>query len=123
MTNTTDTAESASTDRRHHDRRAVRIDATLTRIGGRSLVDHVRTFDLSEGGAGIVASKPFNVGDVVVLGIVAGSLSIDYQGLVVGRRAGDAGTQVLNVAFKTVDPQSVVDLRRIIELHAGPDTS
>ena len=55
-------------ERRRHARVPVQLDASLTRIGVNAHDEPVKTVDLSEGGAGIVGTDRFNVGDVVVPG-------------------------------------------------------
>jgi hypothetical protein len=105
--------EGTQVDRRRHERVPVALDATLTRVGGRGYVEPVQTVDLSEGGAGILATETFNVGDVVVLSVGSQGMSVDYQGLVVGRRGQDDG-QLLNLAFKTLPAEAVKALERLL---------
>lgn len=109
--------EGSVTERRRHERVPVRLSATLTRVGRRAQVEDVATVDLSEGGAGVEASEAFAVGDVVVLSVAAEGVSIEHQGLVVGRRPADAeGRTVVNIAFKTMSDQTLRSLRRLLAL-------
>ena len=109
-------------ERRQHERVPVELQATLTRVGGRGYSQDVRTVDLSEGGAGIVAPDGFNVGDVVILTVGSVDVEIGYQGLVVGRRE-DAPTedgQVLNIAFKTMRDEMLRSLQALLARHGAP---
>jgi hypothetical protein len=114
-------------DRRRHPRVPVRLTATLARIGTLAHVEEVDTVDLSEGGAGIMASDRFQVGDVVVLTVGSEDVDIGYQGLVVGRHPADEetgrGRQLLNIAFKTMRDDTLRSLQRLLQTHGtGPAT-
>jgi hypothetical protein len=97
------------------------MTATLARIGSLAHVEQVDTVDLSEGGAGIVGSGRFQVGDVVVLTVDTDDLGIGYQGLIVGRHeadgSGEPGRQLLNIAFKTMKDDTLKSLQRLLTRH------
>ena len=113
-------------ERRRHPRVPVQLAATLARIGTLPHVEQVDTVDLSEGGAGILGSDRFQVGDVVVLTVGSVELDIGYQGLVVGRRPEgddtDTRRQLLNVAFKTMKDDTLRSLQRLVETY-GTDSA
>jgi hypothetical protein len=99
-------------ERRAHPRHEVALPATVTRVGGRALEATGSTLDLSEGGAQVSGAAGFSVGDVVVVSITGDGIAVANQGLVVG--ASPAGD--LHVAFKSLDDDAVVDLRKLLEL-------
>lgn len=101
-------------ERRRHERTAVVLPATLTRIGPRPTEVRGTTVDLSVGGAAIVSSGQLAVGDVVVVSVQGPGVSVEQQGLIVGRQADPAGSATLNVAFKTVDAATAADLERLL---------
>lgn len=105
----TDTAE-----RRQHHRKDVELDATIERISGRSFAAPAATIDLSEGGARLTGPAAFGVGDVVRVTITTEDISVENQGLIVGRQPGSGGQATLNVAFRTPDEEQAAKLRRVI---------
>lgn len=104
------------TERRQHPRTEVRLAATVERIGGRALSGAGTTLDISEGGARLVGPAAFAVGDVVKVMLTGDDVAIEQQGLVVGRTDGTGGQATLHVAFKSLDEDRSIDLRRLIEL-------
>ena len=104
------------TERRRHPRTEVALSVTIERIGGRTLSGVGSTIDLSEGGARLRGPGAFAVGDVVKVTLRADDVAIEQQGLVVGRQGAATGEVTLNVAFKTLDEDRSIDLRRLIEL-------
>lgn len=90
------------------------LPAILTRIGRRPTEGRGTTVDLSVGGAAILSSGAFAVGDVVVVSVLGPGVSVEQQGLVVGRQADPAGGAALNIAFKTVDDATAADLERLL---------
>lgn len=92
----------------------MQLAATLTRVGGRAQVETVDTVDISEGGAGVVAPNRFNVGDVVVLSVESGGVSVEHQGLVVGSRPAGRSRRTVNIAFKTMSDQTLRALRQLV---------
>lgn len=108
----------AGADRRRHRRHPIALTLECRRAGGRSHDEQVRTVDLSEGGAGIIASDRFGVGDVIDLRLGAGGSVTDYRGLIVGSHPADVpGKVVHNVAFKTLDDERVRLLRQLVREH------
>jgi hypothetical protein len=106
----------ADTERRQHSRADIELPAQLVRVGGRALAGSASTVDLSEGGARLVGPATFAVGDVVVVTIASGDLSIEHQGLIVGRQPLAAAAATLHVAFKTVEEEARRNIRRLIDL-------
>ena len=104
------------TERRRHPRTEIELVATIERVGGRSLSGAGSTVDISEGGARLRGPAGFGVGDVVKVTLTGGDVAIVQQGLVVGRQDAAGSEAILNVAFKTLDEERTVDLRRLIEL-------
>jgi len=104
------------TERRQHPRTEVALAASIERIGGRALSGASSTLDISEGGARLRGPAGFAVGDVVKVTLRSHDVSIEQQGLVVGRQDATGGEAILNVAFKTLDERRTVDLRRLLEL-------
>lgn len=107
---------STRTERRQHDRTTVALQATIERVGGRPLTGAATTTDLSEGGACVVAPAGFLVGDVVRLALRSDDISVEHQGLVVGRQDDSSKTARLNIAFKSLDDRTAAGLRRLIDL-------
>jgi hypothetical protein len=101
-------------ERRRHERTPVVLPAVLTRIGRRPTESRGTTVDLSVGGAAILSSGEFSVGDVVVVSVLGPGVSVEQQGLIVGRLADPAGGAALNIAFKTVDDATAADLERLL---------
>ena len=106
---------STTTERRQHPRTAIELDASLERIGGRPLSGSASTIDLSEGGACFVGPAGFAVGDVVMVRIARGDVSIERQALVVGRQPRSSKQAVFNLAFKILDGHDPADVRRILD--------
>ena len=104
------------TERRRHPRTEVELSVTVEKIGGRSVSGAGSTIDLSEGGARLLGPAALAVGDVVLVTLTGADLSVEQQGLVVGRTGGTRGQATLNVAFKTLDDERTIDLRRLIDL-------
>jgi hypothetical protein len=104
------------TERRRHPRTEIELAATIERVGGRALSGAGTTVDISEGGARLKGPNGFGVGDVVRVTLTGDDVAIVQQGLVVGRQDTTDGEAILNVAFKTLDEDRTVDLRRLIEL-------
>lgn len=71
------------------------------------------TCDLSEGGVRLVGPDGFNVGDVVLVTITSGDLTIEQQGLIVGRHDDSDDTAMFNVAFKTLSEHDISVVRRM----------
>lgn len=107
--------DSAVTDRRRGPRTTLGLPATLQRLGARTATGMAMTCDLSEGGARLVGPDTFDVGDVVIVTISSGELTIENQGLIVGHQQGSDSTAMLNVAFKTVGDRDLAVLRQIID--------
>jgi hypothetical protein len=107
----------AVSERRAHPRRGIALPATVTRVGGRAIEGSGSTVDLSEGGAHISGVKGFSVGDVVVVTINGDGLVVTNQGLVVG-----AAGSAVHVAFKSLNEDAVIDLRRLLALGAPEST-
>lgn len=101
-------------ERRRLERTAVVLPATLTRIGPHPAEVRGTTVDLSVGGAAVVSTGELVVGDVVVVSILGAGVSVEQQGLVVGRQADPAGGATLNIAFKTVDAATATELERLL---------
>jgi hypothetical protein len=109
----------ADADRRRHTRHPITLTTTCRRAGGRAHDEQVQTIDLSEGGAGILASDRFGVGDVIDLTLAVEGRDFDYRGLIVGSRPTDVpGKVVHNVAFRTLDELRVQPLRRLLQAYA-----
>lgn len=107
----------AHAERRTHARSDVALSASVKRVGGRADVfGPATTLDLSEGGVRLKGPAAFAVGDVVRVTITNGDLSVEHQGLVVGRQADSTKRATLNVAFKTPDERACIDLRRLMAL-------
>lgn len=102
----------SDTERRAHLRREVALPVAVGRVGGRPLLGRGTTVDVSEGGARLAGPSGFSVGDVVVVTIDApsGDLSVSNQGLVVGV------SPDLHVAFRSMEDDAAVDLRRVLDL-------
>ena len=93
------------------------LSARVERVGSRaSMSGPATTVDLSEGGVRLKAPAAFAVGDVVRVTITSGDLSVEHQGLVVGRQTDSTKRATLNVAFRTPDERTSVDLRRLMAL-------
>lgn len=109
----------AHAERRIYARSEVELSASVERVGGRAgLTGPATTLDLSEGGVRLKGPLAFAVGDVVRVTITSGDLSVAHQGLVVGRQAGASKQATINVAFRTPDERTSIDLRRLMELAA-----
>ena len=103
------------TERRQHTRTEIALPATIERVTGRPLAGEGSTVDLSIGGARLVGPSGFAVGDVVRIAISGDGVTIEHQGLVVGRQEGKTKSKAtLHVAFKSLDEQTTIDLRRLI---------
>ena len=94
------------------------LAASIERVGGRASVSGAAsTVDLSEGGVQLKASAAFAVGDVVRVTITSGEVSVEHQGLVVGREAASSKQlATLRIAFRTPDERTSIDLRRLMAL-------
>lgn len=102
-------------ERRQHTRTEIAVPATLERVTGRPLAGNGSTIDLSIGGARLVGPSAFAVGDVVRLALAGDGVTIEHQGLVVGKQDGPSKSMAtLHVAFKSLDEQKTIDLRRLI---------
>ena len=104
-------------ERRNHVRSDVELSGSIERVGGRATVSGpATTVDLSEGGVRLKGPAAFAVGDVVRVTINSGDLSVEHQGLVVGREAVSTKLATLRIAFKTPDERTSIDLRRLMAL-------
>jgi hypothetical protein len=104
-------------ERRVHARSDVKLSASVERVGGRSSVSGpATTVDLSEGGVRLKGPAALAVGDVVRVTITTADLSVERQGLVVGRQAGASKQATLHVAFKTPDARTSIEMGRLLEL-------
>lgn len=103
------------TERRRHPRTEVELSVTVEKIGGRAISGAGSTIDISEGGARLVGPAALVVGDVVRVTLTGSDVSVEQQGLVVGRQEAARGQATLNIAFKTLDDQRTIDLRRLID--------
>lgn len=101
-------------ERRRHGRTPVVLPAVVTRIGKRPCEARATTVDLSIGGAALLTTSDFAVGDVVVVSVLGPDVSVEQQGLIVGCSADPAGGAALNIAFKTVDDATAADLERLL---------
>ena len=107
----------AHAERRTHARSELALAASIERVGARATVSgSATTVDLSEGGVRLKGPAAFAVGDVVRITITSGDLSVEHQGLVVGRQAASTKLATLHVAFRTPDERTSTDLRRLIAL-------
>lgn len=107
---------STHTERRAHTRADVALPATVERVGGRRVTGPATTIDLSEGGVRLRGPASFATGDVVRVTITSGDLSVANQGLVVGQVPESDDVATFNVAFRTLDERSTIDLRRLLDL-------
>jgi hypothetical protein len=104
-------------ERRIHARSDVALSGRIERVGGRSSVSGpATTVDLSEGGVRLRGPAGFAVGDVVRVTVSSGDLSVEHQGLVVGREAASSKRATLRIAFRTPDERTTIDLRRLMAL-------
>jgi hypothetical protein len=106
----------ATAERRKHHRKPLELEATIERMVGRPLAGSASTLDLSEGGVRLRGPAGFVVGDVVHIAISRDDVVFENQGLVVGRQPASDETATLNVAFRTLEEQGTVDVRRLIDL-------
>jgi hypothetical protein len=117
---TNDAPPPGPADRRRHPRRPIQVTTRCRRAGGRTHDEEVQTIDLSEGGAGILGSDRFAVGDVVDLQLEVDGRPLDYRGLIVGSRPADVPGKLLhNVAFRTLDDARIGSLRSLLDTADG----
>lgn len=108
-------AQSGGEERRQHRRHPIHLTVGCRRAGGRTHDEQVTTVDLSEGGAGIIASDRFGIGDVIDLRLEVDGTPVDVRGLIVGSRpAPQPGKVVHNVAFRSLDDVGAAPLRRLL---------
>lgn len=107
------TGDVKAMDRRQTSRTALGLPASLERLGVTATRGMAMTCDLSEGGVRLVGPDHFNVGDVVLVTITSGDLTIEQQGLIVGRSDDSDDTAMFNVAFKTLSEHDVALVRRM----------